>query len=264
MQLLNNLHVFIALMQTHSTQRAAKKLGRSQSYVSKVLAQLREDLDDPLFVRSAEGLSPTSYAVSIYPKLQTALEQVNHALEPEDFDPKNIDRVCIHILEPILTMHGKEIILKIREQTDALIEVRTWNHLSEGMIIDEEVDLGIHVLSDKPQTLWQHRLFRGSGQFNGNLDGCYIKFMSTGVNEHLNRFQEVRPDAEVDIMVDNQALLNQLKDIGYTMDFVPYSEEADHPDLDIDLAVVMKAAKRKSPKYQWLLGIIESIATSIK
>ncbi|GAM66637.1 hypothetical protein JCM19236_4089 [Vibrio sp. JCM 19236] len=80
----------------------------------------------------------------------------------------------------------------------------------------------------------------------------------------MNRFQEVRPDAEVDIMVDNQALLSQLKDIGYTMDFVPYSEEADHPDLDIDLAVVMKAAKRKSPKYQWLLGIIESIATSIK
>lgn len=97
------------------------------------------------------------------------------------------------------------------------------------MIIDEEVDIGIHVLSDKPQTLWQSRLYRGSGQFNGNKDGCYIKFMAAGVNEHLNRFQEVRPNVEAQIIVDSQGLLAQLKDIGYTMDFVPYSDEVDHP-----------------------------------
>ncbi|WP_261818143.1 LysR family transcriptional regulator [Vibrio gallicus] len=259
MQLLSNLPVFIALMQTHSTQRAAIKLGRSQSYVSKVLAQLREDLDDPLFVRSAEGLAPTSYAVSIFPKLQTALEQVNHALEPEDFDPRNLQKVCIHILEPLLARHGKQIILKIREQTDAIIEVRSWNNLSEGMLIDEEVDLGVHVLTDKPQTLWQHKLYRGAGQFSGNRDGCYIKFVATGVNENLNRFQEVIPNAEASIIVDNHVLLNQLKDIGYTLDFIKYAKECDFPNLDVDLAIILKASKRKSPKYHWLQGIVESV-----
>ncbi|MCJ8295037.1 MAG: LysR family transcriptional regulator [Colwellia sp.] len=33
-----------------STQKAALKLNRSQSYVSKVLAKLRDDLGEPLFL----------------------------------------------------------------------------------------------------------------------------------------------------------------------------------------------------------------------
>lgn len=74
---LNNLHVFLLLMQTRSTQRCAAKLGRSQSYVSKVLAQLREELADPLFLRESTGLVPTDYANAIEPKIRIALEQID-------------------------------------------------------------------------------------------------------------------------------------------------------------------------------------------
>ncbi|WP_019615415.1 helix-turn-helix domain-containing protein [Psychromonas ossibalaenae] len=66
---LNALRVFATLYQCGSTSKAARKLGRSQSYVSKVPAQLREELNDPLFVRTSIKLTPTSYADEIAPKL---------------------------------------------------------------------------------------------------------------------------------------------------------------------------------------------------
>ncbi|GEA59265.1 LysR family transcriptional regulator [Vibrio comitans] len=254
---LNSLNVFLNLMQTHSTQRTAKKLGRSQSYISKVLAQLREELDDPLFTRSAEGLSPTSYALSIQPKLQNAIEQISHSLEPEEFSSKNVDRITIHILEPLLIRFGSPIISKIREETDAIIEIRNWTKISESMILDEEVDLGFHILSDKPQTLFQKKLYEGSGLIMGNKEGEFAKYIASGVNDYENRFQRALPDLEPTIFVDNSMLLSQLLDRVQTMRYIAYREDADIPDLGIDTAIILKASKRKSPKSIWISNLVE-------
>ncbi|ANO34564.1 LysR family transcriptional regulator [Vibrio breoganii] len=254
---LNSLNVFLNLMQTHSTLRTAKKLGRSQSYISKVLAQLREELDDPLFTRSAEGLSPTSYAISIQPKIQNAIEQISHSLEPEEFSPANVDRVTLHILEPLSIRFSNPIIRKIRQETNAIIEVRNWTKLSENMILDEEVDLGFHILSDKPQTLYQKKLYTGSGLIKGNKEGEFVKYIASGVNEYENRFQRALPDVEATIFVDNYMLLTQLMDCAHTMRYISYRTDADIPDLDIDTAIVLKSSKRKSPKSQWLANLVE-------
>ncbi|GAD89602.1 hypothetical protein VHA01S_023_00160 [Vibrio halioticoli NBRC 102217] len=253
---LNSLNVFLTLMQTHSTQRAAKKLGRSQSYISKVLAQLREELDDPLFTRSAEGLSPTSYALSIQPKLHRAIEQLSQSLEPETFCTTHIDRIVIHGLEPMLIQFGKSIIEAIRQETDAIIEIRNWTKLSEGMILDEEVDLGLHVLTDKPQSLYQKKLYTSSGIVTGNEDGEYIKYIAPGVNEYENRFQRVLPDVEATIFVDNHMLMNNLMGMAYTMRLASYSQNTDLPELGIDIAIIQKTSKRKSPKNLWLEKLI--------
>ncbi|MFA0560297.1 LysR family transcriptional regulator [Vibrio breoganii] len=254
---LNSLNVFLNLMQTHSTQRTAKKLGRSQSYISKVLAQLREELDDPLFTRSAEGLSPTSYALCIQPKIQNAIEQISHSLEPEEFSPVNVDRITIHILEPLLIRFGNSIINKIREETEAIIEMRNWTKLSENMILDEEVDLGFHILSDKPQTLFQKKMYEGSGVIMGNTEGEFVKYIASGVNDYENRFQRALPDVEATIFVDNYMLMSQLMDRAHTMRYISYRTEADIPDLGIDTAIVMKASKRKSPKSVWIANLVE-------
>ncbi|MDN3715031.1 LysR family transcriptional regulator [Vibrio breoganii] len=260
---LNSLNVFLNLMQTHSTQRTAKKLGRSQSYISKVLAQLREELDDPLFTRSAEGLSPTSYALGIQPKIQNAIEQISQSLEPEEFSPENVDRVTIHILDPLVIQFGRHIIDKIRQETDAIIEIRNWTKLSENMILDEDVDLGIHILSDHPQTIYQKKLFEGSGFFKGNPNGEYVKYIASGVNDYINPFQRALPDIEATIFVDNYTLVTQLLDHAQTMTYDSYRKDADIPDLGIDTALLLKASKRKSPKNVWLTSLVEKCINEV-
>ncbi|MEZ8826384.1 LysR family transcriptional regulator [Vibrio sp. 10N.261.55.A7] len=256
---LNAIHVFLALMQTRSTQRAATKLGRSQSYVSKVLAQLREDLGDPLFLRNAMGLAPTSYAESIEPKVRNAMEQLTIALEPEEFDPSALDKITIHVVSPYLAHIGKDLIMALRKETQALIELRGWTNNSEELILSEEVDIGVHVINDKPQSFFQKRVHSGAGYFGGNLEGEFVKFIIPGVNETQEHFQVLDPSIEVGIIVDNQVVMDELMDTCFTLRYEPYFESKHHLKLNIDVALITKASLRHSPKQQWLANIIEPI-----
>ncbi|MGD8171671.1 LysR family transcriptional regulator [Vibrio sp. TRT 21S02] len=256
---LNALHVFISLMDTRSTQRAAQKLGRSQSYVSKTLAQLRDDLNDPLFVRSQTQLVPTSYAMAIESKLRGALEQVSLSLEPEKFDPMQVEKITLHIVEPFLIEMGKPLIRAIREQSNAIIELRQWHHGSEQMLLDEEVDVGVHILGDKPQTLYQKRLHTGSGHFNGNLSGEYVKYIVAGLNEHEDHFKKLDPSIEATICVDNYQLMNQLMDDCFTLRYEPHLNHDAKQTLNMDSALIVKASRRQSGKILWLSALLQEM-----
>ncbi len=59
---LNLLRVFEAIAHDRSVSRAADKLGMSQPAVSNALNRLREQLGDPLFVRTSAGMEPTPKA----------------------------------------------------------------------------------------------------------------------------------------------------------------------------------------------------------
>ncbi len=256
---LNALQVFLVLMQTHSTQRTAAKIGRSQSYVSKVLAQLRDELEDPLFIRSAEGLSPTSYALGIEPKLRNAFEQVNQALSPEEFTPYQVDKITLHIIEPYIAAIGKPIIQAIRKESDAIIEIKTWGKLSSAMIDNGEVDIGLHILGDKPQTLYQKRVHGGAAFFDGNRNGEYVKYVISEVNDYRSHYKVIDPSIEATLIVDNYELMKSLLDDCFTLRYRPFIEHEDNIELELDVALVMKSTQRQSPKIQWLMGLIEPV-----
>jgi len=55
---LNLLRVFDAIFQTRSVTIAASNLHLTQPAVSKQLNRLREVLEDPLFVRTTDGMAP--------------------------------------------------------------------------------------------------------------------------------------------------------------------------------------------------------------
>ena len=84
---LNLLRVFDILMEVHSVSRAADRLGLTQSAVSHALARLREQLDDPLFVRARGGLIPTARAREIAPKVREGLASLRDAVSHPGFDP---------------------------------------------------------------------------------------------------------------------------------------------------------------------------------
>ncbi|MCF4175864.1 LysR family transcriptional regulator [Vibrio sp. McD22-P3] len=255
---LNALRVFLTLMQTQSTLKTAKALGRSQSYVSKTLAQLRIDLADPLFVRSAEGLSPTSYAQNIEPKLKSALADITDALKPDTFNPKSVDKITLHIIEPYLIGCGKEIINAIRTHTSAPIEIRQWNKGSESLLLTEEVDLAVHALTDKPQSIYQKYIHTGTGVLYGNTDGEYVKYMVADLNEHIDWYKLLDSDAQATIFVDNHALMTQLMEQCYTLRYIT-SETPEKAPLHLDMAILTKASRKNEEKVKWLIEILEPI-----
>ncbi|MBV2359705.1 LysR family transcriptional regulator [Thalassococcus sp. CAU 1522] len=77
---LNLLRVLDALLTTHSTTQAARKLGLSQPAVSSALARLRLSLGDPLFVRHGRRIVPTENALRLQVPLRLLLDDAERML----------------------------------------------------------------------------------------------------------------------------------------------------------------------------------------
>ena len=72
-----------ALLSQRNVTLAAKKLGLQTSALSRLLGQLREELGDPLFVRSGRGLVPTPFAEALRPKVQALAREIDALFEPQ-------------------------------------------------------------------------------------------------------------------------------------------------------------------------------------
>lgn len=253
---LNSLSLFLALYQEGSTQKAALKLKRSQSYVSKVLAQLRDDLSDPLFVRTAKGLEPTTYANNIAPKVKEAIALMHSALEPELFNPLLLDKVTIHLAAPFIIPIGKKLITTIRQQTPAVIELREWGLHTEALLLGDQVDIAVHALKDRPQSLYQKKIMSVCGSFKGNRQGEFVKTIIDSYNEHNSICQLVDAKVEPSILIDNQYLAKQLMDEHFS--YGP-TNDLDIKNTPTDIALICKATRKISPKVQWLMELCAPI-----
>ena len=90
---LNLLRVFDAILETRSVTTAASSLSLTQSAVSNQLARLRDAFDDPLFVRTSEGMVPTPRAMAIAEPVRKSLLAIRLCLEEQlGFDPATSDR----------------------------------------------------------------------------------------------------------------------------------------------------------------------------
>ena len=77
---LNLLRVFDAILETRSVTIAASTLSLTQSAVSNQLARLRDAFDDPLFVRTSEGMVPTPRAEAIADPIRKSLVEIRFCL----------------------------------------------------------------------------------------------------------------------------------------------------------------------------------------
>jgi DNA-binding transcriptional LysR family regulator len=89
---LNLLIAFDAVMRERSVTRAGDRIGLSQPAMSHALNRLRYMLKDELFIRTPAGMVPTPRAEALGPPLRNALSEMQHALEPADFDPASSER----------------------------------------------------------------------------------------------------------------------------------------------------------------------------
>lgn len=90
---LNLLRVFEAVHHDRSVSIAADKLGLSQPAVSNALNRLRLQFDDPLFVRTARGMSATPKAERLAEAIGVGLTTIRAGLSSGvDFDPATSER----------------------------------------------------------------------------------------------------------------------------------------------------------------------------
>lgn len=105
---LNLLTVFDAVVSERSITRAAEKLGMSQPAISNALSRFRRVVDDPLFVRTAQGMVPTMKARMLFEHVRPALDMVQAGLHrsknSERFDYSSSVRQMTIVAEDYATV----------------------------------------------------------------------------------------------------------------------------------------------------------------
>jgi len=102
---LNLLHVLRTVYATRSASKAGQQLGMTQSAVSNALRRLRTRLDDPLFVRSTDGMLPTALVESIIAPITEGLDRIEGAVStPRHFDPATSERLFRILMSDLAQM----------------------------------------------------------------------------------------------------------------------------------------------------------------
>jgi DNA-binding transcriptional LysR family regulator len=90
---LNLLLAFDVLMQERNVTRAAERMFITQSAMSHTLHRLRQQLDDPLLVKTPSGMQPTDRAMALVDPVRSLLLEMERLLEPpQAFDPASSQR----------------------------------------------------------------------------------------------------------------------------------------------------------------------------
>jgi DNA-binding transcriptional LysR family regulator len=85
---LNLLVVFQQILTDRRISKVAENLGLSQPGVSNALARLRKLTDDPLFLRTPNGMEPTPFAEQLAEPTARALQVIHAAINKQaSFDP---------------------------------------------------------------------------------------------------------------------------------------------------------------------------------
>jgi DNA-binding transcriptional LysR family regulator len=102
---LNQLRLVEALARTGNLGEAAEEIGLTQPAASHALARLREELQDPLFIRTHTGMQPTPYGVRLAAAVRDALQSLRAGLDRRsDFDPKTSSRIFNVIMSDVSQM----------------------------------------------------------------------------------------------------------------------------------------------------------------
>ncbi len=139
---LNLFAVFDAIMRHNSVSRAAENLGLTQSATSNALTRLRAELGDPLFMRSKNGMLPTSFAREMAPAIEQALaglrqvSQIQHDDEPQLSSLRRTFTLMMSDLEEALFLSDL-----MRDLTTVAPAVSIEIHPFRGETLQDELEL---------------------------------------------------------------------------------------------------------------------------
>jgi DNA-binding transcriptional LysR family regulator len=154
-----NLLVYLdVLLREQNVTNAASQLGLSQPALSNGLRRLRTLFDDPLLVRTSEGMIPTERALQLQPVIRDVLAQVDKAVQPQAAFNAATDEHFFRIMvsdyaESALFPH---VLHRLREEAPGIVlDIMTPSDVSFLDVEQGKVDMAINRFESLPQSFHQ-------------------------------------------------------------------------------------------------------------
>jgi DNA-binding transcriptional LysR family regulator len=194
-----NLMVYLdVLLREGSVTKSAQQLGITQPAMSNGLKRLRDLFNDPLLVRTSEGMTPTERALELQPVIRRALNELEAALQTQgEFDASSSNRVFrIMVSDYAESTLVPELVKRLREEAPSVIlDVLTPSDVSFKDVEAGRVDMAINRFDEMPQSFHQKTLWEDdfvclvnpehpqAGKFDleAYLDSMHIWVSKTGM-----------------------------------------------------------------------------------
>lgn len=159
-----NLLVYLdVLLRERNVTKAADQLGLSQPALSNGLRRLRDLFDDPILVRTSEGMTPTERAQSLQPIVRDVLSKIDQAVQPHaSFDPTNEEYffrvMASDYAEATLFPH---ILSRLREEAPGIIlDIMTPSDVSFFDVEQGKVDMVLNRFDEMPLSFHQKEVWK--------------------------------------------------------------------------------------------------------
>ncbi len=160
---LNLLVYFDILLREQNVTKAAHHLGITQPAMSNSLRRLRDLFDDPLLVRTSDGMTATERALELQPLIRNVLAGVERAVQPQkEFNPAQSNRVFrmmasdygeSTLLSPVLT--------RLRDMAPGVtLDILTPSDVDFADLEQGKVDMAINRFNELPLSFHQITLWK--------------------------------------------------------------------------------------------------------
>ena len=161
-----NLLVYLdVLLRECNVTRAAEELGISQPAMSNSLRRLRDLFDDPLLVRTSDGMTPTDRALELQPLVRNVLAAAEIAVLPKTvFDASASDRI-FRIMASDYTEVTllPQLLTRLRKEAPGIrLDIMTPSDVSFHDVERGKVDMVINRFDSLPQSFHQVHLWDDS------------------------------------------------------------------------------------------------------
>lgn len=110
------LRVFVSVCETQSVSQTAGIFEVNQSTISHTIEKVRSAVGDPLFVKSGRGITPTDTALTILPRVQQIIADIEGLVAPSSYDISEDTRpIAIAISTPALLQDMRRLHSKALE-----------------------------------------------------------------------------------------------------------------------------------------------------
>jgi len=158
-----NLLVFLdVLLRERNVTKSAHQLGLSQPAMSNGLRRLRDLFEDPLLVRTSDGMTPTERALELQPVVREALAQLEKAIQPQvPFEAATSERVFrVMSSDYAESTLLPQVLSRLRlEAPHTTLDIMTPSDVSFLDVEQGKVDMVINRFDSMPQSFHQKSLW---------------------------------------------------------------------------------------------------------
>lgn len=160
---LNLLVSLDVLLREKNVTKAADQLGITQPAMSNSLRRLRDLFNDPLLIRTSQGMTPTERAEELQPQVRQILADIERAVQPSaEFDLAQSDRVFrIMASDYAESTLIPRLLTEIRHTAPNLrLDILTPSDVTFQDVEKGKVDMAINRFDYLPQSFHQINVWR--------------------------------------------------------------------------------------------------------